>query len=92
MKIYVVMGTTGEYSNQNEWPVCWCANQELAADLVSRFTRLAAEHVAHHKDKFDYYDSTPAPEFDPKFKCDKYTGTSYYLVEVEENDPQVGRS
>ena len=41
MKVYVVMGHTGEYSDCIDWPVKAFVSQERAADLVVKATARA---------------------------------------------------
>jgi hypothetical protein len=37
MSTFVVMGTSGEYSDRSEWPCCVVADEETARALVVRF-------------------------------------------------------
>ena len=81
MKIWVVEGTTGEYSDRNDWSVCAYMDQQKAEDHA-RFAMLRAMEI--QKSKKNRYDSVDLTqnEFDPKMQMD-YNGTSYYTCEVE---------
>lgn len=50
-KIYVVIGCTGEYSDQREWPVCAYTNREMA----DKHADLAMEWA--HKNEQQFRDS-----------------------------------
>ncbi len=81
MKIYVVSGSTGEYSDRSEWPVKAFASKEKAEELVAAATARAKQIEATRPSKY----GLPAKglnEFDPEMWMD-YTGTSYEMAEVE---------
>jgi hypothetical protein len=90
MKIYVVMGVTGEYSDRNEWPVCAFSDEKMAQERVEKATFRAAE-IRIQKDAGraaggNWYEAEKAllqtNEFDPDMEMD-YTGTSYFLYTVD---------
>ncbi len=90
-KIYVVMGSTGEYSDQTEWPVCAYMDEKkaeervLEASAISRmiFQWECAECGNGWRDHYASFCKMPKPQnkYDPNFEMD-YTGTTYYLIEV----------
>jgi len=81
--IYCVFGTTGEYSDREQWPVK-ALRTELAAqefclkakDLCRKFDE--CNSLNDGRNKFNH-------PMDPNFQC-TYTGTSYdyYTMELEE--------
>lgn len=81
MKIYVVFGVTGEYSDRKEWPVVSYRDEQLAQDHVVRATERAKEWEAIRKEN---YDSPPTGwnQYDESMVCD-YTGTSYFYHTIE---------
>lgn len=46
-KVYVVMGTTGEYSDRKEWPVAAFTAEEGAAGLLTQLETWCREHGCH---------------------------------------------
>lgn len=85
MKIYVVMGTCGEYSDRTEWPVCAFVSEDLARELGEKATKRAAEVSAAHDAEPYYVDEqeyAKKNEYDPGMNFN-YTGTTYYLMPVE---------
>lgn len=79
MKIYVVEGSTGEYSDHREWLVKAFVNEECAQDFVERvgreYRRLEQECEG---DRWNIGDNS----LDPYMQTD-YTGTNYRYFEVE---------
>lgn len=89
MKVHVVMGATGEWSDRIEWPVRAYRSEEAARAEVLRLTNAAMEYVtARGDDIFGANDETERlteahrAQYDPGFSCD-YTGTSYFIYDVE---------
>jgi hypothetical protein len=85
--VYIVMGSTGEYSDRSEWPVVAYLNEEHAKEHVEKATAYAKEfEVFAQRDEFRHNtwdkrrELTVSP-FDPRFSMD-YTGTSYWYDEV----------
>ena len=91
MKIYVVFGTTGEYSDHREWPVASFEEQVLAERLVAAASARANE--IHSDPRNRYSCPKGSNQFDPEMEVD-YTGTRYYFEEVDLHDswPFVGDS
>jgi hypothetical protein len=88
--IYAVIGTTGEYSDRTEWHVCGYINREKAdkhADIAKIWAHEQFEkHIKVHKYRlyecnWDTIRELVSP-YDKDFKMD-YTGTDYYVVEIE---------
>lgn len=80
MKIYIVIGSTGEYSDRYEWPVIAYLNKIKAQDHVLKASKRSDEIFETWKHDIIIPDGIN--EFDPSFRMD-YTETSYYLWEVE---------
>jgi hypothetical protein len=78
VKIYVVMGSTGEYSDHSTWTVCAYQDKQRAeehADLAMMEARKIREHD-------DYFNSEDKNIYDPKMQM-QYTGTDYYTIDVD---------
>ena len=52
--VWIVMGTTGEYSDRSEWPICVYTNKQAAEDHVEQATQLAHEYGVGYDDTCDY--------------------------------------
>ena len=78
-KVYVVMGSTGEYSDRSEWPVVAFMDEEKAKQRVIDAERKAKELEVTRKDR--YRIEKGANEFDAEMQMD-YTGTSYFYYTV----------
>ena len=85
--VYVVMGSTGEYSNRREWPVrgyfteAEAQAEVLRLDEIARVVRLEIET---RRDAGDWNTDglvAAARQADPAFDHD-YTGTSYFIYDV----------
>lgn len=93
MNVYIVFGTTGEYSDRSEWPVKAYLDEVRAQEHVEAASADAREFMAtSHGEHYSVWGMTKeelAERFphDPNFSCD-YTGTKYYLetVELDERD------
>ena len=94
MRIYIVIGSTGEYSDRREWLVRAFPKQEHAQLLVVTATREAKRLYAEYASSgyMDYHkipkDSNPV---DPSMETD-YTGVGYHYVEVELEERNVDTS
>jgi hypothetical protein len=88
MMVYIVEGRCGEYSDHRTWNVCAYMNRESAKAKVADLTqKVAAAKVKFGEEEIQYAHSDSAKEIaefigDPYFQSD-YTGTSYYLSEVD---------
>lgn len=76
--IYIVEGSTGEYSDRREWPVMAYRNEEQAKAHV-----LKAQEWANQQ-RYDHgrVREDPRNPHDPGFQLD-YTGTTYYYYAIE---------
>lgn len=92
-RIFVVMGTTGEYSDRTEWPVLAFTDKTAAEKLVVQASRRAAEIHNQPSNGLSYRVDLamaeargerlePLNEFDPEMQMD-YTGTFYEILEVD---------
>lgn len=83
-KVYVVMGTTGEYSDRNEWPVAAYMTEGQAAKRIVEQKRKAQEVRASGRDRHDtgWTEWSRNETGDPGFQMD-YTGTDYFMMEVD---------
>ena len=82
MKIYVVIGETGEYSGRIEWFVCAYKEEELSekhANLAHEYAKKWREHGCDPRPIGDYTFESP---YDSNAKMD-YIGTEYRVEEVE---------
>ena len=87
MKIHVIMGSTGEYSDRREWPVRAVRDEERAKCIVELATQRATV-INESKDRYASLDEkNPAHvnEWDPDMQTD-YTGTSYFYYTVDLDD------
>lgn len=82
--IFVVEGSTGEYSDHYEWPVCAFVDEKKAADLVvkaqARANELFAQYCAGNRMRYDEIPEE-ANEFDLRMHAD-YTGVRYRYFPV----------
>ena len=79
--VYLVMGTTGEYSDRTEWPVKAYLDKGKAEQHVEQASKKAAEIDVTRGGCWDYPDKGVNP-FDPNMHMD-YTGTDYFYYEAE---------
>jgi hypothetical protein len=82
--VWIVFGSTGEYSDRREWMVEAHSTEEGAKKRIARLDLLMQE-IGPQVDWYDYQRQEAAvramkehPEGDPDFRQD-YTGTSYYM-------------
>ena len=93
MKIWIVSGTTGEYSSRSEWVVCaYTAEADAAAHVAKASQYAEAWHAFTQTPEFERMDwhsgrklMRSSNPMDPSFSCD-YTGTTYEIQEVELRD------
>jgi hypothetical protein len=88
-QMYVVMGRTGEYSDRTEWLVAVYDDRAQAETHVALAECWLREHQvsmnADHRLHVPYDARVKACPYDDAFRCD-YTGTAYYVLEVERRD------
>lgn len=89
MKIYIVRGYTGEYSDQSNWLVKAFNKEKSAKKLVDDLSKLCSlifvemKILGIHSEEFDQYiNSSGILKLDPGFLMD-YTGTLYTVEEIE---------
>ena len=79
--IYVVFGTTGEYSDRTEWPVKAYASLKKAKTHILEADKVADAIFVKREGRMSSTNEETNP-FDEDFRMD-YTGTSYYYIETE---------
>lgn len=87
-KIWIVQGTTGEYSDRNQWPVCAMYSESAAkeyAELLCTMARATVNDVVRTKTEQWDWDETEAGKLlkteDPEVSMD-YNGTTYTAYSV----------
>ena len=99
MKIYIVTGSTGEYSDRSTWTVRAFVNYRRAKKFALNLAELAREHgMVNQVGRGSVWDQDAQivlkakirENFDPHFS-QNYTGTEYYVsedgIELDE-DPE----
>jgi len=90
--IWIVHGSTGEYSDRGEWNVVAVKTKELAEEWIKALDIQYQSIPQHMKDsRWDYEDEMKKiMSLDPSFSMD-YTGTSYFYGEVRlaEGSPPI---
>lgn len=88
--VYVVMGTTGEYSDHREWPVCAFKDERSAQQHVTACDEEARRVYIDVEVNFrlNRITGNPDSKLDPNMETD-YTGTKYYYFETELRDEQA---
>lgn len=79
--IYIVMGTTGEFSDRSEWLVAAYASKEMA----ERHALLCAQWVEQNVNRTDsakFYAKDHANPYDPNMRVDFYTGVDWFVQSV----------
>jgi len=93
VRVWIVFGSTGEYSDRREWPVRGFIDKARAEAFEFAATRWARDHSkrlkGHECDdcysaakNFRQCGEDEKSPHDPDYSRD-YTGTDYYTVEVE---------
>jgi hypothetical protein len=83
--IYVVSGSTGEYSDRTEWMVRAFVSEDAAMNLAVKATARAKELELTRKSRYEGVEG--ANEHDPVMQMD-YTGTTYRYDPVELDEGQ----
>ena len=84
--IYVVEGSTGEYSDRSEWPVRAFTSEEKAKKFVEALAAWCDKNGCGENRGDSYWEARDKGHpLDPSFNSD-YTGTryTYYSVELDE--------
>ena len=84
MRIYIVTGATGEYSDHFKWTIVGYLSEKLAKQHVSNALRRAEEI----KKQYQYTFEIPPGinEFDPKMTIDREIEYDYYALEIVDVD------
>jgi hypothetical protein len=88
-KIYVIIGSCGEFSDHREWPVTWRPTLKEAEAVVEILKAQAFEyHTLHERnmyrhDFYEDYDLRPTM-LDPLFSHD-YSGTEYCIWTIADD-------
>lgn len=73
MERYIIIGSTGEYSDRWDWYVGYVETEEKAKQLVKQYNKWLKDHGLY-LGKSEY--KRIKPPFDDQFHCD-YTGSIY---------------
>ena len=81
--IYIVEGSTGEYSDHVEWPVAAYWNEDNAQQRVLKATQCANELFTDYRNHYGKVEN----EYDENMRMD-YTGVRYryYPIAIEDTD------
>ena len=84
--IYIVGGTTGEYSGKTDWAVCAYHSFEKAEEHARKAMLRAKElELGGYNRPTSEARHKGVNEFDPKMEMD-YTGTEYFTFAVDLHD------
>ena len=86
MKIFVVIGSTGEYSDHQEWLVVAFSDKVVAERFVLTVSARARELLAKYGRGYNI--PKGSNEHDPEMTID-YSGVNYNIAEVEFIDVRV---
>ena len=88
-RVWIVMGSTGEYSDRTEWPVVAFTSEEAAkariAALDVKMQQVPQEWRENrwaNEDKIKAHMATLDPGFSMEYTSMEYTGTYYFFYEV----------
>lgn len=85
-KIYVIQGSTGEYSDHIEWMVCAFTDKSKAEQFVLQLTREGNEYIVKFGEFLNMRGRQPKPPpNDPNFDC-YCCRFNYNLFEVDLRD------
>lgn len=79
--VYVVMGSTGQYSDYRQWYVNAYLDPEQAAAACELIEAWCKEEKCHVNSPASVSPGHQLCPLDPNFQCD-YTGTHYEVVEI----------
>ena len=86
MIIWIVEGSTGEYSDHTEWPVCAFKTEELAKEMVelcsAEYRRIKIRREELGLERWEDLPADCIHKYDKGFTED-YTGTNYQCYPVE---------
>ena len=81
MKIHILIGGSGEYSDHNEWIVGAFINIKSAKNYMKLCTDVVKELEKKHDGNWHRIREDSSP-FDPQFSYD-YTGVDYSIQQTE---------
>lgn len=90
-KIYVVEGSTGEYSDHCEWPVRAFVSEKKAKEFVERvsaeYRKLVNKYGNAREARFKMMEKDIKNPLDPNMQID-YTGTNYnyFSIDLDEKE------
>ena len=82
MIIYIVEGSTGEYSDHQEWPVKAFKDENKAKTLVLLASGFVRELMCNSKSDMYHDIRGESNPFDANMRID-YTGVNYRYYEIE---------
>jgi uncharacterized protein YllA (UPF0747 family) len=89
MEIWIVYGSTGEYSDRSEWPVDAHRTEAAAQARVKALTEAlqasGIERMTRWEDEWHTAVDAFKAAHDPRFSID-YTGTSWYVDSCQLRD------
>lgn len=80
IQVYVVMGSTGEYSDRSEWAVCAYQDKSKAEQHADHAKLIAHKIFRNGDERYEDLDNKNA--YDPYMRM-QYTGTDYYVLSVD---------
>jgi len=81
MKIYIVNGSCGEYSDRQEWQICAYESEHLAKSHVEGAEDFTRRHaIDPHEERED---KKPPNPYDPKGYYDHWDTPRYWYCEIE---------
>jgi hypothetical protein len=81
MMIYIVQGTSGEYSDRTEWVVCAWSNEEVAKDHITALTSRFRELKAQLSDS-DAVEAAMRVD-DPQARCETWGELNYFWQQMK---------
>jgi len=82
IQIYVVMGTTGEYSDRTEWSVGAYQDRARADEHADLATTEAYKICKERPSRYSSPDPDRTNIYDRRMNM-SYTGTDYYVIAVD---------
>lgn len=88
-ELWIVEGSTGEYSDHIEWPICFYESEDLARAHVEKAKARAGE-LLNECGGDRWRIKAGANEWDPGMQID-YTGVNYWAYSVKRGPLEAGR-
>lgn len=83
-RVWIVMGSTGEYSDRTEWPVIAVTSEAAAKERITELeVKMQQMPQEWREERWEHEDKIKAhmASLDASFLMD-YTGTHYFFYEV----------